>query len=706
MKKMMAAFLTLALLASQTVFAATDTAKLQEALVSVKAKLEIPEELTEFRSSTSEYGDGESRYTFTWNNKDYTKRMNVYTDKDGHIYSVDRYDSDWYKDQSNAPRIYEYDKAEIADFAKSYLQKLIPEAFADANDALQYDEPASVGNLDHAPSFYVTFKRIKDGIEVQENSAGVNVRLLPSELLVQGCDVNWDYGKTFESLEGVISAQEAEAAYKSTFPLELIYRKYGTKDERKILLEYILDDASANYIDAKTGKQVTRDMQEYGNARNAGSGVSNKYAMAEAAMDELSPAEQEEIQNIAGLKSVNEIVAAVKGMAELALPADMQVENSNLRKIDETYIYNINMSNGKEDQDGRYLSITADAKTGLVTALYTNRSYYYDSAREKNRAELTEAQTAAYREKAEKFLKTYYADQFANAKADEESYSVMPVYYSDDTLYFSYIRQIDGIPYVNNSISISWDAEYDRLSSFNLNWDDSVANAPKKNAAINADNAYNAVLEEDPVKLVYILINDVYTPVYAINGTHTTVNALSGALIDYSGEPIETNTNTSYADLDGHWAKDMVTALGTYGIRLTGDTFRPDEEITQKDFLSLVYATLNNGYLYRTTEEELYNRLINLGILSENEKAPAAAVKKENALKYLLRAMGIKEVAELQGIYICDFKDAVDITPANLGYCAIAKGFGIVSGSDGCLYPQKSITRAEAMTLLYKYLTR
>lgn len=705
MKKMMAAFLAFAMLASQTAFAATDTSQMQEALLSVKAKIDIPAELTNFESSTSEYDDGTVSYSFSWNNEDYTKHINVYSDQEGRIHSMNRYDNAWYQNNGDAPRLYDYSKDEIAAFAENYLRQVAPEAFADANDALQYDEQASAGSLDSSPSFYVQFQRVKDGVAVQENSASVNIRLLPSELVVQSFNLDWNYDKSFESLDGVIGAADAAEAYKTTFPLELVYRKYGTKDDSAILLEYKLNSADTNYIDAKTGTQVTRDERDAAKYAGSSGGSANSAVRDEAAaMPTLSPAEQEELTNVAGLKSADEIIATVKTMEELALPADMTVLSSNLYKTDDAYSYQIFMRNSSEDNGGRYLHITANAKTGLVTSLSSNGSIIRDESAE--RTQLTEEQIAAYRAKAEGFLKTHYAEQFADAAAREEEYSVTPVYYTNDILYFSYARQIDGIPYVSNTISISWDTENDRLYSFSLNWDDSVAAAPDNASAIDADAAYNTILENDPVSLLYVSVDGVYKPVYAINGGNTTVNAISGALIDYDGEPAVTDENAAYTDINGHWVADMVNALGNFGIRLEGSAFRPDSEITQGDYMRLIYATINNGYLYKTSEDDIYSRLIEMGILSESEKAPASTVKKEDAIKYLLRTMGIKEVAELQGIYICDFADAADISPANLGYCAIAKGFGIASGSDGMLYPQKSITRAEAITLLYQYLTR
>ena len=81
-------------------------------------------------------------------------------------------------------------------------------------------------------------------------------------------------------------------------------------------------------------------------------------------------------------------------------------------------------------------------------------------------------------------------------------------------------------------------------------------------------------------------------------------------------------------------------------------------------------------------------------------------IAREDAIRYLLKAMGIGEVAEIEGIFVCDFKDADMISKGRIGYCAIAKGYNIIGGSDGMLYPKEKTTRAEALAMIYNYLTR
>lgn len=85
MKKMMASVLAFAMLAGQTVFAQTDTSKLQEALQTVKGRIEIPADMTEFKSRTWSYEDGGLSFAFQWESKDGKKNMEVTADGNGNI---------------------------------------------------------------------------------------------------------------------------------------------------------------------------------------------------------------------------------------------------------------------------------------------------------------------------------------------------------------------------------------------------------------------------------------------------------------------------------------------------------------------------------------------------------------------------------------------------------------------------------------------
>ncbi len=62
-------------------------------------------------------------------------------------------------------------------------------------------------------------------------------------------------------------------------------------------------------------------------------------------------------------------------------------------------------------------------------------------------------------------------------------------------------------------------------------------------------------------------------------------------------------------------------------------------------------------------------------------------------------------MAVLPGIYRCDFADSAAIPAQELGYAALAQGLGLVKGgADGAYAAGRSITRAEAVAMVYQYM--
>ena len=73
----------------------------------------------------------------------------------------------------------------------------------------------------------------------------------------------------------------------------------------------------------------------------------------------------------------------------------------------------------------------------------------------------------------------------------------------------------------------------------------------------------------------------------------------------------------------------------------------------------------------------------------------------------LLNSLGYRQVANLPGIFRCDFAAADAIPAAELGYAALAQGLGIVHGGDGLDYAAgRTATRAEGAMMLWQYMKR
>ncbi len=188
-------------------------------------------------------------------------------------------------------------------------------------------------------------------------------------------------------------------------------------------------------------------------------------------------------------------------------------------------------------------------------------------------------------------------------------------------------------------------------------------------------------------------------------------DANTGVVIDYTGAPYKERKPAAYTDISGHYAENMINALAEQGITLEGAEFKPDEKILQKEYLKML-SRLADYYsptpMAETSEEydRLYAYLMTKGVIKEGEKNPDAFITKEDAVKFIIRAINYDEVADIKGIFISGFSDDSEINPDLIGYVAIAKGLKIVSGYNGNFNPKTELTRAQGAVVVYNYLSR
>ena len=68
----------------------------------------------------------------------------------------------------------------------------------------------------------------------------------------------------------------------------------------------------------------------------------------------------------------------------------------------------------------------------------------------------------------------------------------------------------------------------------------------------------------------------------------------------------------------------------------------------------------------------------------------------------MVKVLGFDEIASIEGIYIPMFSDVTK----NIGYISILNGIGVIKGFDGKFNPDNYITRADAMVMIYNYLSK
>lgn len=135
--------------------------------------------------------------------------------------------------------------------------------------------------------------------------------------------------------------------------------------------------------------------------------------------------------------------------------------------------------------------------------------------------------------------------------------------------------------------------------------------------------------------------------------------------------------------------------------------FKPDEKITQKDFLALLMSINGNDIIVLKNNLEqanwVYRNSTQNSIISEDERDDEAAVTREEAAVYMIRATVLKITRNITIFTVSPFNDVTE----NKGYIALLSAMGVLSGDgNGNFNPNREMTRAESIIMIYNYLTR
>ena len=689
---------------------------MEEMIKRVRPMIEVPEEYEEFSwDFRSGYGYSSPSWYFTWYGD--KGEISVECDTDGRIFSYQTYD--YNKERKTV--LPEVSPEKLMPLALEFLEKTAPHL---SKLDLRL-ESTSTGSIFYNHTYTYYFIRYENNIPVPENAVSISINYITEK--VDSFSSNIVLGLDFEA-DVEIDENKAKELLGGTQKMDLSYRLKTEYDEDGNLVErlaYLVYTPALSYVsvDAQSGKVYT-ERTKWEALKAPTYGTNGGILMDSVAKGESADAEEgyrlseKELEQLAVLESLitkDEASKVIFGDKDLYIPENAYLSDARLSKRSygvkplgengekqEKYTWNLYFLTPGET--GLGINAVVDAHDGTLLTYGADLPYAYHY--EQYGLELPELKfdDAKAEKIAADFIKKHQPEKFKNV-VRSSSYGFAPMKYvenSDGTstpVYrasrLSFVRQNEGIDFTYNYFNIGVDYATGKITSYSYTWyDDVIFESPKDavgekkalaslyaqdgfglNYEINKNYTYvegvlNSVNYETYTRAVYSL----YSPVT------TTIRAIDGTICNYNGEAIAEDKFTGvYTDIENHWAKETIRKFAWIGYGPEGDKFFPNDSISGKDFVSLLETVRIYGDSSETATSENLTRM--------------------TAVKLIIDYLGYGKIAKLENVFITDFADNADFTPDDIGYAAIARGFGLIEGDGENFRPYDTLTRAEALTI-------
>lgn len=742
---LLAAALGLSLSAPALAADAADV-RLTKVTQTVKATLDIGDEYESFYGEPTETMLG-TRWTLHWEAEG--KSLDVSATDEGKVLSMNLWGETVQPGrEEQGPAFPALTWADAKSRAETFLAQVFTEG-----EAAVFDGESSGASL-NATSYYfygaITLSGLPSPLRFR-----LRVRVADGAVTSFSRDDVSEYVGALSAAQTSTTADKAAALLKDTLSMRLEY-VWDENQDGHAVLRWLPNSTDDFYVDAATGKLVNlTELRELLNTETGGSGLNRfntSMTAPEAAADSaLSKAELEGIAKLEGVLDQKALDEKVRAWTQLGLTgfelsgASYRVEREEdgirpmpiavtdgvavaeiageaaeaetgaeaaISKVTATLTYAKKVGNSISRR-----TVTLDAKTGELESV-SGYNAYNDGA--------VKVEQKAAQAKAEAFLKALWGEQFAKT----DLYTSSEATVLSGAWSFTFAQKENGYFFAPNAITVRISAEDGTVMGVSKSFDDDVVFDDAQGLISEAD-AVAAWAASYPVELSYIavpvqldllgqeakpLINAGYSyynalkPGYALGDRDTWysgVDAKTGELVKPSYD--YTSPTVTYDDIEGHWAQAALSELAEYNVGWFGGKAQPDAPLTQLDYIALLASA--DGYTWDLSEEgaadDLYSYAVRRGLLTAEERDEDAVLIRGEAVRLLLDSLGYKQVANLQGIFRCDFADAQAIPPEYMGYAALAQGLDIVHGGDGLDFAADHFaTRAEGAMMLWRYMKR
>ncbi|MCL2087179.1 MAG: hypothetical protein FWH05_06265 [Oscillospiraceae bacterium] len=650
--------------------------ELQNAIVTAKSRVTIPDEYSEFEFNRR-HSNAQTVYTLTWkvpntNNQridvrivddvilNYEKRSNVSRD--------------------DTPRFAKLTGDVLYQRAQEHLKKINPTVF----DNIEMSRAPHSVSLRGRNVIY-RLSRVENSIPVHGDTGYITVDKDTGELI--DFELSWLKSVTLPSPEKIISQNQAKQSFSRHIgisPLYTVTRDYEA-GEFNVALIY-QPKVAIKPIDAFTG-QISKLAANYSGDRWNDVWYEDDWADDDWEDDGLTEAERAKVDLEKELLSAQEALAVlVKEGNILFVKNNLRITNSNLFKTEfgkeERYLWSLSFVTNNADGRITYSgNATLNARTGELLNFRGSERIErgYDSFDQA-------AANRLARQAAEKYVGK---SRFSEYRLSRANTSASPYtrdgkrgmrYYERS---YTFNRYVNGIMVSGDTIELRINPEI-KVTNFRYNYSD--AKFPAIDKMLSVEQALQRLYQQVDMSLDYrINVNNVKnkaTLEYRMR--HFYLNAFTGRLSDFSGNPHNEPVEVSYeyTDLANNAARDKIVLMADNGLRLPAinNKLEPDLPVSLADFRSLARIT---------------------GIHLDNSET-ADSITKSQAVKLLVNGLGYGKGAEMGNIFVKVFED---VPTQDRGYFAIAVNLGIVERTANKMAePSKPLTRAQALEMFYKYV--
>lgn len=694
--------------------------EMKAALTKVKQRVKIPDELTEFTYSTGK-SYGTKVFNFVWRTKGGSNYREINVSIVGDIITYYN-DSKVRTDYSQEPTFAKLSEEKLISKAEGYIKQLDPKISGNVKTKLsRYSLRGSTAT--------VSFTRYVNGIEVKSNSGTVTLNKDTGEL--SSFSASWWDNADFPSPKSAMTEKEIEAEYKKMCTLTPYYAITTDWTTHKKSAAIVYEPDFTSEIDAFKGEPSTiwEDMRKAGGTRFYGyysDNVSDDAAdfdnesmnAATGGSDGGVTFSAEELKKIQLDKKLITPEKAFETLKKdkfaaltddytissydiysetMDIPTPLELEEdsaANKKQPEEKFYLQISFRI-KDELKNTYagyktINVTLNARTGELLNMQK-----YSSSAKLPKLDVGEAKAVA-QAAAEQYAKDMYSKCRPDAANSAEVKTWSGGYETSRRFVFN--RYVNGIVVKGNYVAVTVNSA-GTVTGFETNWTDDVKFPSAK--ILDTDKAFDKLYSQRDFNYYYTgwITKDGKVKVYLLyqmDGFY--LNAKTGKLCTWSGGvPFDYSggQNVNYTDIKGIPQEQAILTLQKYGVTLTSESkFRPEEAITKEEFSRLV---TNLGGIY-------YDDVIDI---EDDEdvtavKKPAALTRTDAAVIFASR-FDNGGILKLKGIYKTPFSD-VKSSDENIGYIAVAYAKGFIPKGDGKFRGKATVTRAEAMQMLYDYI--